>query len=265
MRPRQTFTLQSMTVCFIVNALLVGVLFVLGRQFLGELGRLLDPALAGADAWPEQGRQSLEQMRGLLGRVNELLAPVLAGLGLLACLVEGAALYLAARSAVARAEEAAASGSGARGAAGREEAGPAEGPGKRYVQSQPHAAVQILSILQRKGRFIDFLQEDLGPYDDSQIGAAVRSIHQGCKEALTEHLTLRPVVEGEEGAEVNVPPGFNPEAIQLIGDVRGSPPFKGVLRHRGWRVERLELPRRTSGDREENILAPAEVEIEVSG
>src|SRR5207253_6846543 len=36
------------------------------------------------------------------------------------------------------------------------------------------AAVQLLAILQREGRLLDFLQEDVDGYADAQIGAAVR-------------------------------------------------------------------------------------------
>ncbi|NLI83556.1 MAG: DUF2760 domain-containing protein [Deltaproteobacteria bacterium] len=126
----------------------------------------------------------------------------------------------------------------------------------------PQAAVQILSILQRQGRLIDFLQEDLTPYDDSQIGAAVRSIHQGCREALQEHMDLKPIFGEPEGEPVSVPAGFDSRAVRLTGNVSGDPPFKGTLRHRGWRVERLELPRATTEQTKDWVIAPAEVEIE---
>ena len=36
-------------------------------------------------------------------------------------------------------------------------------------------AVQMLALLQRDGRLIDFLTEDVAPYPDAQLGAAVRS------------------------------------------------------------------------------------------
>jgi hypothetical protein len=121
--------------------------------------------------------------------------------------------------------------------------------------------VQMLAVLQREGRLIDFLQEDLTQYEDGQIGAAVRSIHTGCKEALKEHMEIRPVFDEKEGTRVTVPPGFDPGAIRLSGNVTGNPPFRGILRHRGWQVERIRLPQ--SADHKDNrILAPAEVEVE---
>jgi hypothetical protein len=123
------------------------------------------------------------------------------------------------------------------------------------------AAVQLLAALQREGRLIDFLQEDLGDYGDDQIGAAVRSIHRGCRETLKEHMTIGPVLVEKEGGTVMIPTGFDTTAIRLTGNVTGNPPFKGVLRHRGWRVERILLP----GFPEQKgswVLAPAEVEIE---
>ena len=123
------------------------------------------------------------------------------------------------------------------------------------------AAVQILAALQREGRLIDFLQEDLSHYEDSQIGAAVRNIHTGCKEALKEHMEIRPVFVEKEGAAVTVPPGFDARAIRLTGNVTGDPPFRGILRHRGWQVDRIRLPQSVE-QKDHWILAPAEVEIE---
>jgi hypothetical protein len=126
-------------------------------------------------------------------------------------------------------------------------------------------AVQVLSLLQQKGRLIDFLQEDLGGYDDAQIGAAVRNIHEGCRQALSEMLKLEPVLKDEEGAAITVPAGFDPQAIRLTGNVVGKPPFTGVLRHRGWRTERVELPEQIAPANPAGkgfVLQAAEVEVE---
>jgi len=68
------------------------------------------------------------------------------------------------------------------------------------------------------------------------------------------------VIEQNEGDSVTVPSGFDPNAITLTGNVTGEPPFKGTLRHKGWRAARLELPT-LSAVKDQSILAPAEVEI----
>jgi hypothetical protein len=122
-------------------------------------------------------------------------------------------------------------------------------------------AVQMLAALQREGRLIDFLQEDLSAYEDGQIGAAVRSIHMGCREILKEHMEIKPVFEEKEGSTVTIPAGFDTTAIRLTGNVTGNPPFRGTLRHRGWKVERIRLPH-SQEQKDHWILAPAEVEIE---
>lgn len=121
-------------------------------------------------------------------------------------------------------------------------------------------ALALLGLLQREGRLIDFLREDLDDYDDEDIGASVRDIHRGCRKVVDDHLALEPVMPGEEDEDVNVPKGFDPGEIRLVGDVDGDPPFKGVMRHHGWRVTEAKLPTLTEGvDR--HVLAPAEVEI----
>lgn len=177
------------------------------------------------------------------------------------------AVQLAARGALKRAApETGPSGVKKAGAKGEKKAvkAAAAAAKKEPARASPYPAVQILSALQREGRLVDFLQEDLGPYEDAQIGAAVRSVHEGCKKAISEHLELKPVYEQEEeGAEVTVKKGFDARAVRLTGNVAGDPPFRGVLRHRGWQVVRLDLPTPVKELSEKKwVLAPAEVEIE---
>jgi hypothetical protein len=122
------------------------------------------------------------------------------------------------------------------------------------------AALQLLALLQQEGRFVDFLEEDLASYSDQQIGAAVRSIHEGCRSALRDRVELRPVFAAVEGATVTVERGFDPAAVRVTGNVRGEPPYRGILRHPGWRSDGMKLPEQTGGS-DPHILAPAEVEV----
>lgn len=121
--------------------------------------------------------------------------------------------------------------------------------------------LNLLSVLQREGRLMDFFSEDLTPFEDEQIGAAVRSIHENCKKSLEKHLKPSPVLEQEEGETVSVEDGFDPAAVKLTGNVTGEPPFEGILRHRGWKVSKKSLPVLTASQ-DSTIIAPAEVEIE---
>jgi hypothetical protein len=121
--------------------------------------------------------------------------------------------------------------------------------------------LRILAVLQRDGRLVDFLQEDLDPLADAQIGAAVRDIHRGCRKALRDYLTVEPVLDVPEESTVAVPADFDPASIRLTGNVRGSPPFQGILRHHGWRVKSVQLPVLPSAKDNSAVLAPAEVEI----
>jgi hypothetical protein len=123
------------------------------------------------------------------------------------------------------------------------------------------SAIQILAILQRKGRLIDFLQEDLTAYEDAQIGAAVRTVHEGCNEALAETVDLVPVFQASEGSTVTIEPDFDSHAIRLVGSVTDDPPFSGVLRHKGWRAAGISLPERTGDSGDKMIIAAAEVEL----
>ena len=121
-------------------------------------------------------------------------------------------------------------------------------------------AVQMLALLQRDGRLIDFLSEDVSSYPDSQLGAAARTIHASCRQVLDRYLKLEPVISSEEDQPVVLSAGFDPATVKLLGNLTGQPPVKGVLRHRGWHVTEVRLPSLPEGAARE-IVAPAEVEI----
>jgi hypothetical protein len=121
--------------------------------------------------------------------------------------------------------------------------------------------LRVLAVLQRDGRLVDFLQEDIDAYTDGQVGAAVRDIHRGCRKALRDYLTILPILPGDEDEPVTVAPEFDPATIRLTGNVQGNPPFSGVLKHHGWRVEAVHLPALPGARDDSAILAPAEVEV----
>jgi hypothetical protein len=133
-------------------------------------------------------------------------------------------------------------------------------PAAKPAAESPDRAIQMLALLQRDGRLIDFLAEDVSPYPDNQLGAAVRTIHDSCRQVLDRYLKLEPVFSSEEDQPITVQNGFDPAAVKLIGNVSGSAPVKGILRHRGWRVKEVNLPSLPQGPGRE-IVAPAEVEI----
>ena len=121
-------------------------------------------------------------------------------------------------------------------------------------------ALQLLALLQREGRLVDFLQQDIASFPDAEIGVAARLVHEGCRKALRAHAELAPVRAEAEGARITVPAGFRADEIKLVGDVKGHPPYIGVLRHRGWRAASLRLPQ-IVGEHDAHVLAPAEVEL----
>lgn len=121
-------------------------------------------------------------------------------------------------------------------------------------------ALQLLGILQREGRFVDFLQEDVTDVPDADIGAAARVVHAGCKKGLDAYITVRAVRSEAEGDAVVLEPGFDAARHRVTGNVAGSPPYSGHLAHHGWEVERIELPTVAEGH-DARVLAPAEVEV----
>lgn len=131
---------------------------------------------------------------------------------------------------------------------------------KRVEVPAATAALQLLGLLQREARFVDFVQEDVAGYQDAEIGAAARVVHEGCRKALREHVTLEPVRPEAEGSRVTLPPGFDASAVRVSGNVVGQPPFTGTLAHRGWRATAVRLPQLTD-TQAAAIIAQAEVEL----
>jgi hypothetical protein len=126
------------------------------------------------------------------------------------------------------------------------------------VADQSH--LRLLTLLQQSGRLIDFLKEDISTFSDAQVGAAVRKIHQDCSRSIEELVTIRPVMEENEGAKVNVPVGYDASQIKIVGKVSNDPPFTGVIVHRGWKAHKRSLPKKV-GEQMNDILCPAEVEV----
>lgn len=121
-------------------------------------------------------------------------------------------------------------------------------------------ALQLLALLQREGRLVDFLEQDIASFLDAEIGAAARVVHEGCRKALRGHVKIEPVRTEAEGASVTLAAGYSPSEVKLSGDVKGNPPYRGVLRHRGWRATSLSLPTAVTGH-DASVIAPAEVEL----
>jgi hypothetical protein len=117
-------------------------------------------------------------------------------------------------------------------------------------------AVASLAVLQSEGRLLDFLSENIDAYSDADIGAAVREVHRGCNKAIRDHFKLVPVRAEDEEAMITVPDGYDPAEIRLVGNVVGKPPFSGTLKHRGWRIEEVRLPKSHG-----MVVTPAEVEV----
>jgi len=240
MNAKQNFTVQASITVLVINALLLVILYFLLGDTLPASRQLISFLVVGA-----------------------LVALVLAGV---IVFLGGRAIDAAESAALARAPVVAPMGRvpiATESSMSKVERTPMP-PKTVPVSSQPSStasALQLLAILQREGRLIDFLQEDLSLYEDEQIGAAVRSIHAGCKGALESHVKLEPVVSDEEGSTITVAPGFDAHSIRLTGNVAGEPPFRGVVRHRGWRAVKVDLPQTMAGQNTQSVVAAAEIEV----
>jgi hypothetical protein len=129
----------------------------------------------------------------------------------------------------------------------------------KQIESGDLSHLRLLYYLQQD-RLIDFLKEDLTAYSDAQVGSAIRKIHQDCSQSLEELVTIRPLKEEPEGSLVQIPKGYNPSEIKLVGHVKGEGPYTGILVHRGWKAHKRSLPKKT-GEFSTDVICPAEIEV----
>jgi hypothetical protein len=133
-------------------------------------------------------------------------------------------------------------------------------PAAKLHVAPTESALQLLGLLQREARLMDFLMEDVSGYADAEIGAAARVVHDQCRNALTAHMRIERIRSEAEGAPVTIASGFSASDVRLVGQVAGEAPFRGVLKHAGWRASAIELPKLSEGH-DVSVLAPAEVEL----
>lgn len=148
-------------------------------------------------------------------------------------------------------------------AAAKDVATPAEASEARAVEAaaaRDRGALMLLALLQREGRFVDFVQQEVTEFDDEQVAAAARVVHEGCRRALRDHVTFVPVRGEQEGDRVVLAEGYDVGANKLVGNVTGKPPYKGTVQHRGWRAAKLKLPQEV-GAHDATVVAQAEIEL----
>lgn len=133
--------------------------------------------------------------------------------------------------------------------------------GATVTPERAHAsALMLLAALQREGRFIDFVRQDVAGFSDEDIGTAARVVHAGCRKSIDQFFGLEPASESSEGKPINIPAGFDAQRIRLTGNVTGNPPFRGTLKHHGWIVTEIKMPE-ISEALDARVVAPAEVEL----
>lgn len=123
-----------------------------------------------------------------------------------------------------------------------------------------NAAMALLTLLQKEARFLDFVQENVDGIDDARMGAVSRLVHKDLARTFKQYVKLEPVLDSIEGEEVEVSEGYDTSEIRLSGNVDKEPPVKGILRHKGWLVSHLNLPKKVASANQA-VLIPAEVEI----
>jgi hypothetical protein len=133
-------------------------------------------------------------------------------------------------------------------------------PAAPIVARDDTSGLAVLGMLQREGRLIDFLQEDIAAFSDADIGAAARVVHAGSRKVITQYLTLEAIRAEADGATVTVPSGFDAARIRLTGNVAGQPPYRGVLKHHGWIATDVRFPV-VSDQIDPRVIAPAEIEL----
>ena len=140
---------------------------------------------------------------------------------------------------------------------------------KKHQENQPKESddqggtdiIYFLSLLQQRGRFIDFVMGDITKYQDAQVGAAARIVHQGLSGVLKDFFKIEPIHNGNEGEAVKLDDDYNARQYRIIGDI-DKKPYKGKLLHKGWQTSTIKLPKQIDQNkRDHSVIAPCEVEL----
>ncbi|WP_119343512.1 DUF2760 domain-containing protein [Facilibium subflavum] len=124
-----------------------------------------------------------------------------------------------------------------------------------------HSAKQLLTILQKKGRFIDFVYQNIDHFSDAEIASAVRVVHQGCQKAIKAHCNISSIRPEAENTQVILEKNdFDRFSVHLTGNIQNQSTITGVLLHKGWQIDQLQLPTITT-NANPNIIQPAEIEV----
>ena len=118
----------------------------------------------------------------------------------------------------------------------------------------------LLSLFQKQGRLVDFLQQDIASFSNAEVGEAARVVHDGCARILGDYFTMEAIRTEEEGALVNVDADYNLSEIKLTGNLRGSAPYRGELLHHGWKISDQHPPEQLD-PKARLIVQPAEIEV----
>jgi len=254
-------SLLSLVCVIIWSGVLFGVLFYFSMSALNVLSQqttpIIEKGLKGASEETLVIQQMDALINGIKTHLNTFLAAFIGCISLMLWLMVRLCIGIAGRKQNDISKQSRKKGASSKVETSKEKPGLTKE--ERKTMEKLHS-LHLLTLFQREGRLIDFFEEDLQSYDDEQIGATVRNIHQNCKKVIKKHLNPKPVLDQQEGESITIQAGFNPSEIKLIGNVSGDPPFKGVLRHRGWRLTKFELPS-LSLKRNPEIISPAEVEI----
>lgn len=134
---------------------------------------------------------------------------------------------------------------------------PAPGPKPERVHA---SGLALLASLQREGRLVDFLKQEMAGFSDADVAGAARVVHAGCRRVLEQVVDLAPAIPEAEGTSLTVPTGFDAQRIRLTGNVTGSGPYTGVVQHGGWVATAVRFPV-VSEAVDPRVIAAAEVEL----
>ena len=126
---------------------------------------------------------------------------------------------------------------------------------KEQRSDDNEAALTLLGLLQREGRFLDFVTRDVSELDDETLGRGARFLHQGCARVLSEYFELAEVTGEEPGSEIDLSSDLTDLGFEITGATTTD---KGALAHRGWLTKRVTLPKKPPIHLQNSLLiAPA--------
>ena len=133
-------------------------------------------------------------------------------------------------------------------------------PKSEYLDA---TVLNFVSLLQEKGRLVDFAMEDISQHPDDKVGMVARIVHQGVNDVFNKCFAISPLQEAKEGESIALEKE-NSTNYKFIGGNDFKAGQNAIVLHRGWKANTVNISRITEAGQDldlRKVICPTEIKI----